>query len=271
MKLSIITINRNNANGLKQTLKSVAEQTFEDFEHIVIDGASTDNSVDIIKNFSHITYYVSEQDNGIYDAMNKGIRHAKGEYCLFLNSGDYLTASTTISEIFPSLNSEDIIYGDLITKNLKGKIKRTIKPDKITIDFFAIDSLSHPSSFIKTALLKQLGFYRTDLQIVSDWAFFLEAIFKKGASYKHIPVFVSMFTLGGISTNPKNSKLDKKEREIVWKDLFPYIYNDILRLSEPNAELKRVYRIPGVKFFMNYVYPVISKIKKFYVKKRALL
>jgi glycosyltransferase involved in cell wall biosynthesis len=262
MKLSIITINRNNANGLKQTLRSAAEQTFKGFEHIVIDGASTDSSVDIIKDFSHITYYASEQDNGIYDAMNKGIKHAKCEYCLFLNSGDYLAAPTIISEILSSLSGEDIIYGNLMTKDLKGRVKRAMKPDKITIDFLAKNSLFHPSSFIKTALLKQLGFYRTDLRIASDWAFFLEAIFKNGASCKHIPAFVSVFMLDGIRSDIKNSKLDKEEREMVWKDLFPYTYKDILRLSEAERELKIAYRIPGVRFVVRGVYFMYKMYKK---------
>jgi glycosyltransferase involved in cell wall biosynthesis len=255
MKLSIITINRNNANGLKQTLISVQEQTYNEFEHIIIDGMSSDNSVDIIKSFPRISHYVSEPDNGIYDAMNKGIKQAKGEYCLFLNSGDYLASPTVLSEI--DFSDEDIIYGDLIWKNECNKILHKKKPPALTIGFFVDNCLAHPSSFIKTSLLKQLGGYRTDLQIISDWAFFLEAIYKHGASYKHVPVFVSIFIKNGISSDPGNYALMQKERENVWKDLFPNTYKDILRM----AELEKAWKIPGVKFLMKYIHPIYKKLR----------
>jgi glycosyltransferase involved in cell wall biosynthesis len=260
-KLSIITVNRNNANGLRQTLASAAEQTFKDFEHIVIDGASTDNSVDVIKEFSHISYYTSEPDNGIFDAMNKGIKQAKGEYCLFLNSGDYLTAPTVISEMLANFDNEDIVYGDEIWKYKDGKTLPKKKPSELSIDFFVIGSLPHQSTFIKTELLVKLNGYRTDLQIVSDWAFSIEAIFKHSASYKHIPVFVSIFILGGICSDPSNRILKLKEQEKVWKDLFPDIYKIFLRLRELDAELKKVYKIPGVKFLMEYIYPLYKKMR----------
>jgi glycosyltransferase involved in cell wall biosynthesis len=228
MKLSIITINRNNANGLKQTLKSVAEQTFKDFEHIVIDGASTDNSVSIIEDFQHIAYYISEPDNGIYDAMNKGTIQAKGEYCLFLNSGDYLTCQTVLEQVSFHLFNEDIVYGNLIKKNLKGEEKEEkVIESALSLEFFAVRNLPHQSSFIRTTLLKQLGFYRTDFQIVSDYVFLLEAILKHGASYKHIPIFVSVFIEDGVSSNPNNYTLIQKEREKALKELcrsYEHIY-----------------------------------------------
>jgi glycosyltransferase involved in cell wall biosynthesis len=250
MKLSIITINCNNANDLRQTLASVAEQTFEDFEHIIIDGASNDNSVDIIKNFSHITYYISEPDNGIYDAMNKGIKQAKGEYCLFLNSGDYLISQTVLAQVFCNQFEEDIIFGNPYIKSSKGDIKKIIKPDNFFITFFAENYLSHQSTFI-----------RTDLSIMSDWAFFLNAIYRYGASYKHCQVFVSVFTKDGISANPKNISLMQNEKEKIWKELFPLLYKDILGLAELEAELKRIYKIPGVKFIMKYIYPLYKKMR----------
>jgi glycosyltransferase involved in cell wall biosynthesis len=261
MKISIITINRNKADGLKQTLISVAEQTSTDFEHIVIDGASTDHSIDVIKHFSHIAYYISEPDAGVFDAMNKGIKQAKGEYCLFLNSGDYLASSTVIAAILPNLNNEHIIYGNLLKKSLTGEIKRNIYPDEITINRFVLASIPHPASFIKTSLLKQLGLYRTDLRIVSDWAFFLEAIFKHDACYKHIPIYITVFALGGMSTNPAFKKIEIEEREKVWKDLFPYTYKELFRLVEREQELNKVYQIPGVHFLMKYVHPLYKKLR----------
>ena len=263
MKISIITINRNNADGLKQTLISVAKQISKDFEHIVIDGASTDHSNEVIKQFSHVAYWVSEPDTGIFGAMNKGIIRAKGEYCMFLNSGDYLENSSIISTMLSHLNGEDIVYGNLIKKSLTGKMKNFNYVGEITLNRFVLASLPHPASFIKTSLLKQLGLYRTDFCIVSDWAFFLEAIFKHGASYKHVPVFVTVFPLGGMSssTNPTYKKIEFEEREKTWKDLFPYAYKEIFRLVEREQELNKVYQIPGVRFLMKYIHPLYKKFR----------
>jgi len=261
MKLSIITINSNNGNGLKQTLESVAGQTFMDFEHIIIDGASTDNSIEVIKSFPHITYYVSESDDGIYDAMNKGIKQAKGKYCLFLNSGDYLASPTVIFEMFEKSGDEDMICGDVILKYQNGETLPVKIPPEISLGFLFTRTLAHPSTFIKTELLAKLKNYRTDLQIVSDWAFFVEAIFIYGASYKHYPIFVSVFMCDGISSNPKMIPLMQDEREKVLKELFPYTYKDIVHLLETEAELKRVYKIPGVKFIMKYVYPLYRRLR----------
>jgi len=139
-------------------------------------------------------------------------------------------------------------------------MKRIIKPEEITIDFFVRYSLPHQSSFIKTALLKQLGLYRTDFRVASDWAFFLEAI-KNGASYKYIPVSVSVFMAGGTSEAPENTALIHNEREKVWKELFPDTYKEIFHLAELKAELKRAYKIPGVKFIMKYIYPLHWKLR----------
>ena len=261
MTISIITINRNNADGLKQTLISVAEQTAKDFEHIVIDGASTDHSVEVIKQFPHIAYSVSEPDAGIYEAMNKGILQAKGEYCMFLNSGDYLANPTIISTMLPYLSGEDIIYGNLIKKSLTGEMKRFVYPDEIKLNRFVLASLPHPASFINNSLFKQLGLYRTDLKIVSDWAFFLEVVFKHGVSYKHVPVFVSVFALGGITTNPMYKNIEIEEREKVWKEMFPYAYKEFFRLVEREQELHKVYQIPGVRFLMKYIHPIYKKLR----------
>jgi glycosyltransferase involved in cell wall biosynthesis len=105
VKLSIITINKDNARGLEKTIQSVMGQTYNDFEYIVIDGASSDDSVDIIKRYAdRMTYWVSEPDTGIYNAMNKGIRKAQGEYCLFLNSGDVLINSNSLKDAFEEIS-----------------------------------------------------------------------------------------------------------------------------------------------------------------------
>src|ERR1041384_6364869 len=115
MKLSIITVNYNNRTGLERTIKSVADQTQTDIEYLVIDGGSTDGSIELIKSFGpKITEWISENDTGIYEAMNKGIMRSSGEYLLFLNSGDYLYSNETIEQVQNNLGSEDILYGNII-------------------------------------------------------------------------------------------------------------------------------------------------------------
>ena len=114
IKLSIITINLNNVNGLKRTIDSVVEQTNKNFEFIVIDGKSTDGSVELIKeNEKEFSYFVSENDLGIYNAMNKGILNSNGEYLLFLNSGDWLNNNNVVENLLPLLKTFDVISGDI--------------------------------------------------------------------------------------------------------------------------------------------------------------
>ena len=127
MTLSIITINFNNVAGLKRTVDSVLHQTADDFEYIIIDGASTDGSREFIESCSSkLAYWVSEKDNGVYHAMNKGIGHARGDYLLFLNSGDYLNDAEVLARVFNRPLQEDIIYGDIIWGHRRGKIYRHI-------------------------------------------------------------------------------------------------------------------------------------------------
>ena len=115
MKLSIITINYNNAIGLKKTIESLIEQSYQEYEYIVIDGGSDDGSKEVIwESLRYVSSWCSEKDTGVYNAMNKGIMRATGEYLLFLNSGDYLYDSTVLEDVTSTLSGEDIIYGDLL-------------------------------------------------------------------------------------------------------------------------------------------------------------
>ena len=169
--LSIITINRNNADGLEKTIQSVVCQTSTDFEYIVIDGASEDGSVEIINKYTaNINFWVSEPDTGIYNAMNKGIRKAQGEYCLFLNSGDWLITPETLVNVFNEINgnSSDIFYSNRIDSS--GKIAQY--PNNLTIRTLLARKINHQNSLIKRSLFFEHGFYNENLKIASDWDFF---------------------------------------------------------------------------------------------------
>ena len=225
MKLSIITINLNNAEGLRKTIESVISQTFIDFEHIIIDGGSTDSSVDIIKQYADkITYWVSEPDKGIYNAMNKGIRKANGEYLQFLNSGDWLVDENVYAEVFSNSFCEDIIYGNRIEvyENKEEKLNKGFQKSNISFkDIFSGCRIFHTSSFSKRKLFEQYGYFDEDFKIVSDSGFFLKVIGLGYASVKYIDITISYFDMTGISKNPQYKTLYDKEREEVRKKIWP--------------------------------------------------
>ena len=203
MKLSIITINYNNKSGLQKTIDSVISQTYKDFEWIIIDGGSTDGSKELIKKYSqYITYWVSEPDKGIYNAMNKGVVKAKGEYLLFLNSGDYLINTNIIEQAFPFMNRDgDIKIWD-------------IPIDSVTGEFFLNGTMPHPATFIKKEKLLQYGGYDESYKIAADWKFFMDAILFGNSSLKKMPFVVSVFSEDGISSTQLTQVKSERQRGI---------------------------------------------------------
>ena len=191
MKLSIITINKDNAEGLQKTLDSVACQTWHDFEHIIVDGASADSSVDIIRNYAADVHpypvkWLSEPDTGIYNAMNKGIRMANGEYCLFLNSGDYLYNFNVLNEVFSIPFTEDIVTTDFMAST--GDFGDM--PNSVDIVRMWTTTIAHQSTFHKSTLLSSKG-YNENFKYVSDWIFLFEQLIFNGASYRKLDIILN--------------------------------------------------------------------------------
>lgn len=220
MKISIITINFNNKNGIEKTISSVVAQTYKDIQYIIIDGDSTDGSVEVIKKYHEdIDYWISEPDKGIYDAMNKGILKATGDYVLFLNSGDYLISSDIIDNISHELDSnEDIVFG-LLKTYPSGIIGYTdIHLPLTLLDFFKSSPIPHPASFIKRELFQKMN-YDESLKIVADWSFFLQAVVFMGCSCKKIERIITVFEDNGISN--RNVVCCNEERLKVLKELLP--------------------------------------------------
>ena len=187
-KISIITVNFNNKVGLQKTIASVLSQTFKNFEFIIVDGASTDGSKALLADGNlETTKWISEPDNGIYHAMNKGIRVARGEYCLFLNSGDWLVESDTLKNLFSGAPSADIVSGDIyFYDNEKNEIKWHVpSPDQMTAATLFLGSLPHQATLIRRRLFDQIGLYKEHLKIVSDWLFFIEALLIHDCTYQH--------------------------------------------------------------------------------------
>lgn len=254
-KISIITINFNNKEGLERTILSVISQNFKDFEYIVIDGGSTDGSKEIIeKHNNQISYWISEPDKGIYNAMNKGIAATKGEYLLFLNSGDHFCEENSLETGVSYLGKEEIIYGNLKIVDAQHTFTKQYKK-KLTLYYFFHESLPHPATFIKKTTFNKIGFYDETLSIVSDWKWFLEAIISYNCTYKHIDETISTFYLDGLSSAQENINKIQSETITTFKKLYPQVLEDfskmkkledenrILKESERKFEFLKKYRI----------------------------
>ena len=231
-KFSIITINYNNSQGLRQTIESVINQDFKDFEFLIVDGNSNDGSKEIIQTYAdRLTNFVSEADNGIYHAMNKGIRMATGRYLLFLNSGDTLIDNNVLKQVNDAINGNtDLYYGDILFQE-PTKTKRLTSPEKLTFDFFFTENLPHQASFIRRGLFDEIFNYNEDLKIVSDWEFLIYAVCKANISYKHLPIIVSLYDGNGISSNSDNYKMMYAERDLVLKKHFQAFIEDYEKIS----------------------------------------
>lgn len=220
MTLSIITINYNNKDGLQKTINSVVQQRVKDFEWIIIDGGSTDGSKEVVEeNAKHFAYWCSERDKGIYNAMNKGIKVANGDYCLFLNSGDSLHDDEVIGNVLKELDGTDFISGDTQNVNKQGEyLIKKITPKTLSLCYLLEGSLSHQSTFIRTELLKKRP-YNESLKIVADWEQMFYEIAKNKRTYKRINIIVSDFMDGGISNSLATMQLHKEERsKILYQD-----------------------------------------------------
>lgn len=232
MRYSVITINYNNKNGLIRTIDSVLSLSNKDNEFIIIDGGSTDGSIDVIKQHTKdITFWVSEKDNGVYHAMNKGIAQAHGDYLIFMNSGDCFHAPDVLDYV--SEYQEDVICGKVI----KGNSYKPSGHNKqaITLVDLMRRSLPHQAMFIKRDLLIKHP-YDEKYKILSDWKFCIEAIVFDNCSFRNIDVIVADYDVSGISTN--SNGLLPKERILILKEMFPpRIIADYERLSPVDDEL----------------------------------
>ena len=264
MTLSIITINYNNAEGLRKTLASVASQTYAEIEHIIIDGGSTDNSVEVIREYESslalsphrlIAFrlkWVSEKDNGIYNAMNKGIRMATGDYIQILNSGDILAAPNVTARMMAALEAQQakgerlkakgmenskaddpssrlsplasclenrpaIFYGNMIKVNAVGEVVGKSGYTEYSLRQFYSSTLNHDCAYIRKDLFEEYGLYDENLKIVSDWKWYLQAIGLGRVKPEYVDIDVTIFDDGGISET--NLALRNKERRQVLEEL----------------------------------------------------
>lgn len=277
MILSIITINRNNAAGLEKTMRSVASQIGGDFEYIVIDGASTDGSVEVIRSFEASfggrLKWISEPDKGIYNAMNKGIGMATGDYLQFLNSGDSLVSDDVTMRMTEALKSQEypsILYGNMLKDMPGGKAMRDRCFAGRDISFlgFYTGSLNHSSAYIRRSLFNRYGMYDEDFKIVSDWKWFLQAIILGGEKPVYVDMDVTLFDMNGISE--KNKALDKTERRRVLNELIPStILADYDRWALSINRMRRLERHPWANRIVTFLERGLFKMEKRRNRKRG--
>jgi glycosyltransferase involved in cell wall biosynthesis len=252
MKLSIITINYNNLNGLKKTAKSIISQTYRDYEWIIIDGGSEDGSKDfLVENDSLITYWVSESDRGVYHAMNKGIQASVGDYLLFLNSGDYLFNNNVLENVCPYLKDVDFYVGDIYHSDQIGVsiVQGDLFSSEKVLNIMVMYAFPHQSTFIRRKAFERWGMYREDKRIVSDWYFMFQSLLSGRASLSYLPLVISVYDVTGISS--VNKHLFYAERESLMHEN-PYIYPlynfyrinyDIIKSIRDNKFVFFIYRI----------------------------
>lgn len=251
MKISIITVCFNAKNTIEETFLSISEQTHKDVELIVIDGNSTDGTLEVINKYrKNISHFVSERDDGIYGAMNKGIDFVNGDFILFLNANDVLYNEhvlETVSKVLDENPDTKFLFGDVdyISTDKKTSTIQTYENVKNAI-WFINENICHQSIFYHKSLFKKFGHYSKDYKIYSDWDFNIKCLVKNKVQALYLPIIISKFQLGGLSSNRALKKIYKNERNALIEQYYPkskfFIYiNDFFKKN-----LRALY-----KFFIN--------------------
>ena len=270
MILTIITINRNNAAGLKKTMRSVANQTCKDFEYVVVDGASTDGSVEVIQGFEESfgerLKWISEPDKGIYNAMNKGIGMASGDYVQFMNSGDCLASTDVTEKMLQALKEQgfpSILYGNMLKDMPNGKVLRDkcFAGQDMTLLGFYTGTLNHSPALIRRDLFDKYGFYDDSLKIVSDWKWYLQAIILGEEKPVYADIDVTLFDMNGISETNLDLRNHEKSQELQ-KMIPSTILSDYQTWSFPIDQMKRLKRHPWAYKIVWFLERCLFKIER---------
>ena len=236
MKFSIITVCHNAVSTIGRTIQSVIGQTYTDYEYIIIDGASTDGTLDVLNryrnNFSHL---ISEKDQGIYSAMNKGIKLASGEIIAFLNSDDFYidenVLTTVRNKIVTNDEGAEVYYGNLVVYNKETGQGRLWKPGLVNRLFLYRGTLPHPAMFYRRNVFDIAGIFDENFVISGDYEWVARAYFLKQIKFRYINVLPVVFMEGGKSTTEAGSAIAKEEktkiRNMYYSGFFGKIYYPI--------------------------------------------
>lgn len=248
MRLSIITVTYNNKTGLLRTAKSVAAQVFQDFEWLVVDGGSIDGSQDIIAEYAPvIAWSISEPDNGIYDAMNKGLIKAQGDYVQFLNAGDFFLDQNVLAAVFSDKRLADVNFGDQWCVSGESLVEKRRYPQTIDLPFLFNAPLGHQATFIKTVLAKTHP-YRTAFSISADRAFFLE-LYLSGASFHYLGFPVVYFDINGIGSREETREQRRQQFDQIKRALLPPpAVHDFEKLLKKAEGFDFVQRVPPLRW-----------------------
>lgn len=213
MKISIITTTYNSASTVRDTIESVMTQDYADIEHIIVDGASKDHTLEIVRSYGDkIAKVISEPDKGIYDAMNKGIRAATGDVIGILNSDDFFTSNDVISTIANTFQDNDIdaLYGDIhfVNPDDLDKTVRYYSSEIFKTSLFRFGFMpAHPSFYMKRGCYEKHGLYSLDYKIASDYDLLIRYLYKEKIKYKYVKKDFVTMRIGGVSTENLNSRI----------------------------------------------------------------
>lgn len=213
--ITIVTVSFNAVHGIEKTILSVVNQTYENIEYIIIDGGSTDGTVDVIKKYAdHITYWVSEPDKGIYDAMNKGIEKATGEWINFMNAGDIFLESQTLSNFVSYLDgSISILRGNIIRVYNRFKVKSYGVTNQMpSIIDMIHNTFHHQACLIRRSLFDEIGFYDTNYYLCADWKFFFDSVVLHHVKSRYVNISVALFVMDGTSSSNVKKCIDEHKR-----------------------------------------------------------
>ncbi|ANQ47865.1 glycosyltransferase [Flammeovirga sp. MY04] len=221
MKISIITASYNNKKTLQQTISSVLAQDYNNIEYIIVDGGSLDGTVQMVQSYGkYIHQFISEPDNGIYDALNKGVKMATGDVVGFMHSDDFFASNTIISEIVKTFqkNNVDAVYGDLhyVSEKDPNKIVRNWVSSSFSEDKLKRGWMPpHPTLYIKNDCYKKFGLYNTKLRIAADYELILRYFGKNRITSAYLPKTIVKMRMGGASNNGLKA-IKKKMKEDYW-------------------------------------------------------
>jgi glycosyltransferase involved in cell wall biosynthesis len=235
--VTIVTATYNSEKTIRDTLNSVASQDYPRIEHVIIDGASKDNTLSVVREYQHVSRIISEKDQGIYDAMNRGITFSSGDIIGILNSDDFYVSTDVISKVVEKMISEktDTLYADLVYVHPEQtqKVIRTWIAGKFQLNKFLFGWMPpHPTFFVHRRVYEKLGAFNINLRSAADYELMLRFLYKGNMTVSYLPQVIVKMRAGGMSNASlaNRIKANREDRE-AWRvnQLQPHFYTTLLK------------------------------------------